>query len=539
MPSWVTDECTGNLFGMHTHSQSTDDGAYVFSGVLDPALDYRYLFRARRHSDNIAAIGAVFTARFLTYPPEMRAGFGAMLRWLFPRGVYPATEVSRRLLPHAGLPDKEVRYYEPLREVFYLSATAHVGLDLADREKFEDCAREFIDGAIEETYVDGAVNVESYVHQLREVVFVGVGIEALTGPKFLEQNGSALDNVIEQYRKEPVSISPEPMAPRTNDDKQRDMVTNMLSIADSVSARMAPILAVTDALGPTKEDTKVDEMTQKKNDVVHVAGRTTDPALLRMDAPASTDRSPRTINVGDIFDPATHYTEHYYDGRGIRYQAPDGQWQLYHGTGLSWDGYELVIDGLELALPREAFFATFDNGCSSGDFVRRLRRRGYIAHGFDISQDAINRSHLDVRPFLQQGASLREVYPDTEGATLLTMWDVWEHIPIDDVDGLVKEVAGFVTKDGYAAFNICTIGRGERDWTIRPGDPFTLENSSLLVSGHCTMRTWAWWAKKFAEFGLIFQGGPSYVFQVNRAETELVKALSWSPRHFGIFKKVG
>ena len=77
-------------------------------------------------------------------------------------------------------------------------------------------------------------------------------------------------------------------------------------------------------------------------------------------------RNVRRLELGKFFDPSTHYTAEYYDGRGIEYMAPDGRWTMYHGTALHWEGFGWVAKQLA------SFFSPgqrmLDVGCAAGAF---------------------------------------------------------------------------------------------------------------------------------------------------------------------------
>jgi len=246
------------------------------------------------------------------------------------------------------------------------------------------------------------------------------------------------------------------------------------------------------------------------------------------------ENMPRELRLGDVFDPATHYTKEYFGGEaGLLYTDPQGQKKIYHGPAMDWGGFDNVARMLRAVLPVEQDARHVDLGCGAGNVVRRMQAQGWRSHGLDISQDAIAAAHPDVREKLIC-ADVTKLPPEETGAyDVVTAFDFLEHIYLQEVPAMIQGIKGLLKPKGLGVFIICTRGDGEQDWTIERGDTFTRANSWLLASGHVTIRRWAWWAKEFVERGFRLRSDLAYLFQVLRDEDPVMHtADSWRPRNF-------
>lgn len=257
------------------------------------------------------------------------------------------------------------------------------------------------------------------------------------------------------------------------------------------------------------------------------------------------DRSrPRELVLGAVFDPATHYTEEYFgEGAGLRYVAPDGSMQTYHGPAHEWGVFPAIFEMITTVLPKKG--GLLDIGCGAGAVVRHALKAGYDAYGVDISESAIARGRRD--PQLANRlvcADITKTDGDADGFDLVGTYDVitaldfWEHIYLKDIAGLIASVRDRLTPGGIGFFIICTRGKGEPDWTIPPGATFTKENSWLLCSGHVTIRRWGWWMQQFIAGGLQPANDLAHVFQVLRDEDPGLRGVaSWGSRNLVIVRR--
>jgi SAM-dependent methyltransferase len=245
---------------------------------------------------------------------------------------------------------------------------------------------------------------------------------------------------------------------------------------------------------------------------------------------------PRELKLGTVFDPATHYTKHYFDGRGLLYTKSDGTKEVYHGPSASWGGYYGVTEVLDRIFD-SVEGEVVDLGCGPGEFVRVARERGWDAYGIDISDEAIKLGDAAVKPYLSvQDITKGEL---TYNPTLVTAWDLWEHIWEQDVDALIRGVRDALVPGGYHVACICTRGDQERDWVFNPGVQFTQENSVILCSGHVNIRNCLYWVNKFRAQGFTIRLDLMHFLNVMFAEhVDLQNARSWSPRNMLIVQKV-
>ena len=237
----------------------------------------------------------------------------------------------------------------------------------------------------------------------------------------------------------------------------------------------------------------------------------------------------KLLELGSVFDPATHYCEDYYGGsNGLRYHLPNGEIRYYSATAHAWGGFSWVAETLHEQMGAGSLL---DLGCGAGGFVKEALAVGFDAKGVDISEAAIKRADPVVagRLFVQDITRRCSWDRDTDFVTAL---DLWEHIYAQDVPELIRAVHRTLRPGGIGFFVICTRGDGEDDWTITPGTKVTLENSWLLVSGHVTIRTWGWWAAMFEAHGFKIRRDLGHDFQVLRAEDPALRgADSWSARN--------
>ncbi|NEU74134.1 methyltransferase domain-containing protein [Hassallia byssoidea VB512170] len=251
---------------------------------------------------------------------------------------------------------------------------------------------------------------------------------------------------------------------------------------------------------------------------------------------------PRKLEIGTVFDPATHYTEEYYNGAGLEYIMPDGTWNIYYGPAPTWEGFYLVLEILDGILDKEQGRKLLDIGCSFGDFVHKAVQRGWDAYGVDISSKAVKRANPDVRDRIicSDVNKPNEALDRQAPFDLITAWDFWEHIYESDLDQLMAGLFKLLRPGGVIFNIICTSAQAERDFVMNKGEMFTQENSLKLCSGHITIHKWHWWVKKFIEHGYVFDYDLAYLFQVARAEDEnsnFANIVSWSSRNLLVLRK--
>lgn len=275
--------------------------------------------------------------------------------------------------------------------------------------------------------------------------------------------------------------------------------------------------------------------------------------LLKVSAPADADaaldsvlggtqaspRKGRRLEIGSTFDPATHYTAEYYDGRGIQFMKPDGTWATYYGTALHWEGFAFVAETLKTILGHVPG-RVLDVGCSAGNFVGHALVQGWDVWGIDLSAEAAAHARPDVRPRLIVGdvTEPNEALRSRAPFRLITTWDLMEHIYADQLPEFVRSLYDLLEPGGILWNTICTRGKSESDWTITPGSKVTQQTSWLLVSGHVTIRRHPWWVKLFRDHGFVVRHDLAALFQVAVAEDDVfVQNRSWGPRNIVVVQR--
>ena len=143
---------------------------------------------------------------------------------------------------------------------------------------------------------------------------------------------------------------------------------------------------------------------------------------------------------------------------------------------------ELIDSYLKFFKPRNVL----DAGCGTGNLVHQFRKQNVDAYGTDLSENAINFSSVDVKPFLQVGSISALDYPDNE-FDLVTCCEVLEHIPFPECEQVIKEIHRVSKK--WVLFKICL-------WADR---------NARLDPTHINLKSKRWWTRYFKKnhFNLI------------------------------------
>jgi len=248
---------------------------------------------------------------------------------------------------------------------------------------------------------------------------------------------------------------------------------------------------------------------------------------------AAMSGGPRVMEVGSVFDPATHYDANYYGGsEGIRYPGTDGIWKTYHGPGHEWSGNVWVANAVDRLVGSSG--THMDIGCGAGHFVLCMRDRGWESYGVDISTDAAQgQSHVICADFADPAGAVEHGYYD-----LVTALDFWEHIWERDIDRLLEGAVSLLQPGGLHMAIICTRGAEEKDFVAAPGVTVTPQNAWALVSGHVNIRNFTYWARKFRAAGLRLRYDLMYLFQVLRDESQTMSQVgSWKDKNLLIGEK--
>jgi len=462
------------------------EAAIYGGGPLQPGFNFHKLLHAWHMNQLVAVAGVTITDECVTWRAEVREQIGEIFRALNVP-FYVVDDLSLEWTAHFGL-----------------SGIARLGPRLCWREPAELQAHvvcmDTVGGAIQ-SICDGCVPV------LRLPTRTQLTEQFCELYRFVQQYD--LHNLLAHGLEEVTSI-----AARVEADFA-PYRSRLRDLAQREAAAVAEFLA-------TLQPSKVSNVDAVK-ELVSVS-------------PLKTSGR-RRLEIGSVFDPSTHYTEDYYEGNaGIEYWK-GGKWELYHGTTCEhWAGNEILAQFLHHSLTDRH---VVDLGCSAGDFLLCAKELGNARsiRGLELSDAAFKFAHETVRPHL----TLRNIVDDPleSKADVISAWDVWEHIYYGDVDTLMEAVRLNLHKGGLHFAKICCRMLTEKSWEIQPGDLVTEENSWLLVSGHVLIKSWSWWAQKFAEHGLAADWQVTTAFNVRAAEHPIFSQdKSWSPKNFFALRAV-
>lgn len=120
-----------------------------------------------------------------------------------------------------------------------------------------------------------------------------------------------------------------------------------------------------------------------------------------------------------------------------------------------------------------------DFGCAKGYLVKALRLLHREAYGYDISEYALKSVPVDVKEYVSN-----EI---TNQYDWIISKDVFEHIPYEEIDILLKDLAQKTKK----MFVVVPLGEGEK----------YVVSAYELDSTHIIRENLEWWINKFQENG--------------------------------------
>ena len=123
-----------------------------------------------------------------------------------------------------------------------------------------------------------------------------------------------------------------------------------------------------------------------------------------------------------------------------------------------------------------------DVGCGVGNLVWGFVNFGTAAEGIDISEDAINRSPIEIRSLLKVGDIASLDYPNNR-FDLINCSDTLEHIPEEVSLDVIRSLHRITNR--WLVLNICL-------WT---------EKNARGDSTHINLRSKRWWTKKITRLG--------------------------------------
>jgi SAM-dependent methyltransferase len=199
-----------------------------------------------------------------------------------------------------------------------------------------------------------------------------------------------------------------------------------------------------------------------------------------------------------------YYDEDYYKTpQGKKFLRPDGSiegWSYANPTGESQWFKRVTEVWKQIFQPQ----TMLDVGCGRGTVVAYARDAGIEAYGFDFSEWAISdegRYPRCKKEWLKQHDVTKPwPYPD-DSLNLVTALDLCEHIYIDDIPFMIKELYRVANK--WIFLQIATVGGGcdlirpqEEGYILKKGEPVPIELEGNAVAGHVTVQPESFWLEK-------------------------------------------
>ncbi|KJD35934.1 hypothetical protein PW52_09450 [Tamlana sedimentorum] len=159
----------------------------------------------------------------------------------------------------------------------------------------------------------------------------------------------------------------------------------------------------------------------------------------------------------------------------------DKYWILNKKNKNSWSYGITIVDNL---IDNYEFKTVLDAGCGSGDVVRYLLSKGYIAKGIELSESVLRDYAQDLlnKGIVSQGSLKKIPYEDNTFDVIFSS-EVLEHIPEEDISDVVNEL--YRVSKNYVFLTI----------SLRP--------SSNFNKYHITLKDRNWWENKFFLAGFI------------------------------------
>lgn len=139
-----------------------------------------------------------------------------------------------------------------------------------------------------------------------------------------------------------------------------------------------------------------------------------------------------------------------------------------------------------------------DAGCASGETVSAFRSGGVDAWGFDICPDLLDVVHPESRPYVRMGRFDAIPFSHLEGFDTLVSFDVVEHVPIDELEVLPRELM---------RLGIRQVG--------------CIISNDVISPGHVTIQETRWYEELFA------QAGFRLMRELDHALDEVIAPVGW------------
>ncbi len=219
-------------------------------------------------------------------------------------------------------------------------------------------------------------------------------------------------------------------------------------------------------------------------------------------------------------DYEAYYNEDYYNHRKT-YRDELGRQQRYIAPSLTWDGFDLVANGLHRLYPKVN--SIFDIGCSAGDLVTRLAKRQPAGDpwGCDVSKYAVDNCvpAMQNRVFqcdITTTPPLPEHFPKEYDLVMST--DLLEHIYLEDLDRTFDWILSLGKKHFF--FLVCTTLYDHEIFVHKKGEEIPPKWEGIAAAGHINIQKPFWWWKFFESKGLRIDWQRNYLFQMDREQNK-------------------
>jgi SAM-dependent methyltransferase len=212
-------------------------------------------------------------------------------------------------------------------------------------------------------------------------------------------------------------------------------------------------------------------------------------------------------DIPELFFDKNYYDEKYFaDPKGKKFKRPDGSIDTfgYRNPQAEWLGCGPIVRAWENVFHPKKML---DVACGRGTFLTYARDVGINAIGFDFSDYAVSYPYFRCKKewVFQHNATKKYPYPDSS-FDFVTVMDFMEHVYIDDIDKVLKEV--YRVSGRYVFFLIATTGgysgvnleQHEQGYIIKKEEQIPIELVAMAAAGHCTVCTREWWEDRLINF---------------------------------------
>ncbi len=222
-----------------------------------------------------------------------------------------------------------------------------------------------------------------------------------------------------------------------------------------------------------------------------------------------------------------YYDEKYFsDATGKSFRRTDGSMEHWGYRNLQGE----FLGAKEIAEAWKTMFNPknlLDVGCGRGTFLTYARDIGIEAEGFDYSEYAVNNPYPRCKKEWLRLHDATKPWPYQNGSfNLVVALDLMEHLYIEDIDAVVKEM--FRVAGKWIFLQIATVGGGsgsgihEVGYILKKGEPIPIEREGNAVAGHVTVVDREAWEKWLDDENWVLRRDMVQWF-VNLVPNEIIK----------------